>query len=1165
MQQLNSSNGGVACGGGQRKRGRPRRYDTTLPLLPGAMEAQASAAMAGHINGVDSEKRKRTRGAKPKYHFVTAEEAIAHRRERNRITALASYEKRKAHENALRSQIAQLEQEQVALRELLDLVQQPVVDKGKLLTQLGRLSLVRGEYFQTPHLHQLENNCLLQGPPLLAKWIREGLRLADSAGASSRIEQRLGVLAAKLASLKDGRAIPDLDAAMQELQNEVLHLKSVEEEITGYAERALAETERLTKENEDLKKSQEDATLDRQMVKAMVEAEKLKAAGEAYKHDMLQTKVMELEAELEATRRAAKREASSMSRALSEARNAIAAREKEARALKLDLEQLRAAKISQESSTSGQANGSSERAVESAAPPEPSGTPLASEHEEIAVRLMAAGPSGVDQALLAAAAKALRDVSVLDKQLLRAREEKAKLAREVEDLNNTVFSKSFKAPSAWAEREVKYKMEKRDWDSQGIKLRDAIAKLEAENARYRAENKAAEFEAQIQELKTALSVKEAEKVEVQKELHELQIRSRDISGPVGLHLHDIDHDVVQNIIEDMEAHRIGVSAPINGTPSQSSRGSPSRSARGSPPRSSIPPLDLASHFVPGSNVEEIIQDYDEKGMGIAGPRSGRRSRRKGSRLAGDGTSPDVRADDSFDELRCGNVHDLQGNFLHVGQGPPDAHVAPSRAALEGDSLATPRGGLQHPAGFGSPLDPISGLLRGSHSEDGTPATAPLDALQHASRSGLPATGAVEGHTSASNVPASGADHSSAGSLPEQQARRSDQSLGEGVALGNGPSAADIDRLHGSPGRGVVENAFAVEPQDGDVGWASRSRAVTTDDCASEASSTLAGLIGRGTSSMGGLRDSSSDGGDEWDVERRAALKADRAAAEAAWGAHVADNDIGVLRWKAAEAGSRVELYEAQISKMQLALERADQENSRLEQELRALAESSAKGREERRGSSLAMLRDRVRSISLLSSPLEQQAAERLQDAGEKLKSSQHERAALQKQRDALARQLAHVAEKISSGMIPDTDELAVPEHIAAAAEASASVSEASSGDNPKSPGRPRFSGIGHVYAGLSDEEVEVMRLREENETLMETLVRAKVELAETQGDYLKTRRALLRSVEKQAHMAERLDCLKSAVNEGDLANASSLLTSSPSGKGRSSSGNTESLGERDAY
>lgn len=50
---------------------------------------------------------------------------------------------------------------------------------------------------------------------------------------------------------------------MQELQDEVAHLKSVEEEITGYAERALAETERLTKENGELRKAQEDAGLDR--------------------------------------------------------------------------------------------------------------------------------------------------------------------------------------------------------------------------------------------------------------------------------------------------------------------------------------------------------------------------------------------------------------------------------------------------------------------------------------------------------------------------------------------------------------------------------------------------------------------------------------------------------------------------------------------------------------------------------------------------------------------------------------------------------------------------------------------------------------------------------------------------------------------------------------
>ncbi len=45
-----------------------------------------------------------------------------------------------------------------------------------------------------------------------------------------------------------------------------------------------------------------------------------------------------------------------------------------------------------------------------------------------------------------------------------AAQEKDAVAKELEDLNSTVFSKSFKAPSAWAEREVKHKMEKRAWE-----------------------------------------------------------------------------------------------------------------------------------------------------------------------------------------------------------------------------------------------------------------------------------------------------------------------------------------------------------------------------------------------------------------------------------------------------------------------------------------------------------------------------------------------------------------------------------------------------------------------------------------------------------------------------------------------------------------------------
>lgn len=73
-----------------------------------------------------------------------------------------------------------------------------------------------------------------------------------------------------------------------------------------------------------------------------------------------------------------------------------------------------------------------------------------------------------------------------------------RLAKEVQELNDTVFSRSFKAPSAWAEREVKYKAEKRDWTAQQQRLQNTIDRLREENLGYRASNKAAEFEDRIQ-------------------------------------------------------------------------------------------------------------------------------------------------------------------------------------------------------------------------------------------------------------------------------------------------------------------------------------------------------------------------------------------------------------------------------------------------------------------------------------------------------------------------------------------------------------------------------------------------------------------------------------------------------------------------------------------
>ena len=48
----------------------------------------------------------------------------------------------------------------------------------------------------------------------------------------------------------------------------------------------------------------------------------------------------------------------------------------------------------------------------------------------------------------------------------------------------------------------------------------------------------------------------------------------------------------------------------------------------------------------------------------------------------------------------------------------------------------------------------------------------------------------------------------------------------------------------------------------------------------------------------------------------------------------------------------------------------------------------------------------------------------------------------------------------------------------------------------------RWQSSGSGIAGLNDGEMEVMRLREENEALMDSLVRTKVELAETEGNLL---------------------------------------------------------------
>lgn len=76
-------------------------------------------------------------------------------------------------------------------------------------------------------------------------------------------------------------------------------------------------------------------------------------------------------------------------------------------------------------------------------------------------------------------------------------QERDRARSELKELHDTVFSKAFKAPSAWAEREVKYKMDKKQWDTEAEMYRAQLAALAAENDAFRAAAKSDEYESRI--------------------------------------------------------------------------------------------------------------------------------------------------------------------------------------------------------------------------------------------------------------------------------------------------------------------------------------------------------------------------------------------------------------------------------------------------------------------------------------------------------------------------------------------------------------------------------------------------------------------------------------------------------------------------------------------
>ncbi|DBA70500.1 TPA: hypothetical protein ACH3X2_011901 [Trebouxia sp. C0005] len=377
----------------------------------------------------------------------------------------------------------------------------------------------------------------------------------------------------------------DKEAVSQQLatvQQQIEQVRGENEELRTFFQEALQEAERLKHENEELRKLGEDAVLDQQLSKALQETDKLKLAADAYKKELLQQKVGELQAELAQTAKrlkVAEEEKSALQGAKGGRRDSFKRLDKQA----------------SHQFPNGLAG---ENAASSASLQTSSG-----ERKDLLARLQ--GPQqtrgDLDQ-LLVAAAKVLQDAETLETQLAEARSRNAQLQGEVEKLNDTVFSKTFRAPSAWAEREVKYKMEKKDWDTQVERLQGIINKLTAENVGYRDNNKTQEFEVRIQELQQMLKQTESSKVTAERALHELQL---DMRGQIE------KYDQLQEARRHQEVlSEEGVTSMIDGFDRQQIGDATSAEP------SALQHIQEAS---PHTHVQEVVSDFDTHHIGVQQP------------------------------------------------------------------------------------------------------------------------------------------------------------------------------------------------------------------------------------------------------------------------------------------------------------------------------------------------------------------------------------------------------------------------------------------------------------------------------------------------------------------------------------------------------------------
>ncbi|KAL4436325.1 hypothetical protein ABPG77_009887 [Micractinium sp. CCAP 211/92] len=1104
---------------------------------------------------------------------------------------------------------------------------------------------------------------------------------ADAAVVSESLEGLVSAVDELKKSLGLGKESVDLSAVEQY----VARLRQENEEFRQFAEEAILSAQRLRAERDELQSRLEQVSLEATMGAALSETQKLKDVADGFERDLYQQKLAEAEArmaEAEALRERItelEEENAGLTQTLNEFRQTTHQLQKlqshELRRLQAvekgsgsgagsagtltppgpaSLSGAPAEPLPQQNGTGHAASdsavsaGSSPKAASSAggaaarrSPRGPAPASIAAAAGAVAAAEMSAEAAeatriaeqleevagGAESGLLADAAAALRELSIRDAKLVGVQQENARLRAEVEELNDTMFSKTFKPPSAWAEREIKYKSEKKHWEEQQKELAARLAVLSSEVEAYRGTSKTQQLEDRIQDLEARLLQTEREKDSVRAQLHELQLSMRTegefgnagkrlspYKGPLGVHSSE-GHEV-QQMVDNLEHGGVGIGSPealgaaaaaqrlqglatqlhaaagenqalrrqlaeqqlVRVPPSLQAQLGPMATAGAVAAAAAAIEAQLHQAETESSQLRQQLVLPEVPSPAVGSPAQKRTAEptttaaeQQAAQLAARAEEAQAAGQEDEAEALRSQASQLEALVAQVRQA--DAGQAAEvrqqlRAAVAvGSAVAAAEAAEQQAA---ARLDAATAASAGRQGdEDGPGSEGEVAALQvqlAAARQQKEAAQAQLWELQelqqqlqtcadkrqqlcaqlAAAQPASGeAEPAESAELRSQLAdaqRQSAELLCKVDALAAAAAAAEPSmrlalQINGSSEAGTREAAerlaaseakaarlrqqledlqplrlqLSVGGTEGGAGARRSLESALGSPAAIEASPSDLPLLTAEPSDLGAMTALLYSG------EHAGALAAERRAADAALLEYQKSTDVPSLLRAKAELETRCQMLETQIAKMQGDLAHADEANAEFEHHLDSALNTGDV-------SVLSGLKERLAAgrHSLSKRMFKRQQTKGHSPSKGELKTTVHEMqdqlASSEEERNALKRQLAKLTKKYQQ----------VQQQAAHAAGIVAGAQAMGRTSTEESSPEPSISGVLD-----EDGELELMKMREESQMLMEHVVMVKVRQAEMEGEYLEAKRQLLRTREKNLQLARKLQDIKEAAEKGE--------------------------------